>query len=696
MTDVAVQKEPDKKTNLAEPAGKASTFSEVIFNEDITILPNSRLAQYDKGPVKAYAAMGSGNVPASLIAMICEEHFTPRSHQASNYASIANPALLRLIGYGPVEWAPSNKQKYCLVYENSLGQPLMADDTRGGMGLRQDVVLNNIIRPIVNAMVDMRDRDLVHGCIRVSNIFDGGGKTLERAVLGECLSMPTSSYMPALYETIERSLANPTGRGSGKQSDDLYSFGVCLAIMLRGVDPLDGMTDSEIIDLKMEEGSYVALTGKDRFTGAILELLRGLLYDDENQRWTLDEVVEWLDGRRLSPKQAVRRIKASRPIIFNGEKYIRPEMLAKDLNRNPTEARQLIENGEMEQWLERAMENKVAVARYDKALQFAEEGGKGSGYTERLVTRVAMALHPEGPIRYKSINVMPDGVGTALTEAFVMKRDLQTYTEFFMNYFITQWVDVQPHAIPDVSSLVGRFDSARAFLRQKGVGGGLERCIYALDTEVHCLSEKLAKYHVRTPEELLRTYEIMARNPGRPGMFFDRHIIAFLLVKDRKNIDPHVADLNSEEPYRRALAEAKVLATIQKRSQMENFPGIAGWMLENLEPVYERFHDRELRAEIRKKADKLKENGDLARLINLFDTPVIYQEDNVGFRRAMRKYYELEEEFNKIETDLKQERIFGIDVGRQIAAMVAAAIAALIILVTAFSAMSGGTSGQPF
>ena len=81
-------------------------------------------------------------------------------------------------------------------------------------------------------------------------------------------------------------------------------------------------TDEQIVEHKIEHGSYTSLVGKDRFRGALLELLRGLLYDDSNQRWTLEDVQAWVDGRRLSPKQSPKRIKASRPVILTEKKYI--------------------------------------------------------------------------------------------------------------------------------------------------------------------------------------------------------------------------------------------------------------------------------------------------------------------------------------------------------------------------------------
>lgn len=692
MTDTAVQDEPKNKTDVT-PAGKGQILSgEVVFNHDISISLDGRLAHLDKGPVKAYAAIGSNNAPSNLFAMICEDHLTPRTTNITNYATIINPSITRLIAWGPVDWPPAGKQKFCLILENTIGMPLKRDDTKGGLGMRQEVAIPAFVRPLVNALSDLRDKDIVHGDIRLANIFDGATPTLERAILGECLSVPSSSQMPALYEPIDRAIASPTGRGRGKHTDDMYSFGVCLAVLLRSSDPLENMTDDQVIEAKLEEGSYSAITGKDRFTGHILELLRGLLHDDESERWTINEVNEWLDGRRLTPKQTLRQLKASRPMIFNNHKYFRPEILARDMLKHPAEARMVVENGELEQWIERALENKMMADHLKRALMFAEEGGTGSGYPERLATRVSIALHPKGPIRYKSINIMPEGIGTALTEAFINKRDLQTYVDFFMNYFITQWVDTQPRALPDAGNLVGLFDSARAYLRQKNMGGGLERCIYALNEDIPCLSEKVAEYYVRTPEELMRAFEKMADNPGRPAMFLDRHIIAFLGVKDRRNIDPYVVELNSDKPYLRILAEMKVLATLQKRFQLERFPGIAGWMIDNSDPIYARFHDRELREDIRKKAERLKDSGDLVKILSLFESPAVYQEDIVGFRRAMRKYNDLENENFELNRDLRDESQFGREFGRQVSAIVAGVLSGLILLAIAFSTFGGGNS----
>lgn len=708
MSDTSVQNEPDASSGRSpqtpsppdnaarddKPSAQKSAPArqeECVFNDSITVYPDQPLPQYNRGPVKAYAAAGRDKAPAKLFALICEDHLTPRTLKAPNYVSILNPSLVRLVGSGKIDWAPQGRERYCFIYEDNLGAPIMKDDTRGGLALKPEYVLNAVVRPIVSVLQDLRDKDLVHGNIRPSNLFNGGRKNFDKVILGECLCLPVSYDQPAMYESVERAMCAPIGRGVGTLQDDLYSFGVTLGVLMRHFDPLEGLSEDGVIERKIEEGTYISFLNRDRFSGAMLELLRGLLYDDPNQRWNLDDVLVWMDGRRLSPKQAARRAKANRPFIFNGEKYIRPELLAHNLNKNIAEAKQHIENGDLEQWLSRALEDKVISEQYHKALALTEESGRGAGYPERLVTRTAIALYPEGPIQYKSISIHPDGIGKSFTEAFMQKRDLKTYTDFFNAYFITQWIDAQSTAVSDVSGLVNKYDSLRAFLRQPTVGSGLERCLYWLNPEMHCVSEKLAKFHVRSPEDMMYAFEKISKSPSRPALFFDRHISAFLSTKDRKNIDPYLHDLNATEPYKRVMGEFKTLATIQKRSQMEEFPGICAWMYENLEPVYERFHDRKLRVELKRKAERLISGGDLNKMLMLFDSPVIYQEDNINFRKSMRYYYDLERELATHESSLRDESSIGIETGNNFAALTSALLAGIIIIASIIMATKSGS-----
>lgn len=666
-----------------------SLSSSISYNEDITILPSQRLTHLDKSPVKAYAARGTGRLPQALYVLVCEDHLTPRWHTGNKYAAVSNPAANRLIASGPVFWPSEGKEKYVLIYENNLGQQLMKDDTTGGLGMKQDLAMSAIIQPMILLLQDFKDKEIVHGAIRPSNMFDGGAINLDKVILGECLCMPASSSMPALYETIERAMTDPVARGLGSFANDLYSFGVSIAVLLRSTDPLEGLSADEIIRRKLEFGSFSTLIGSDRLGGSALDLLRGLLQDEAEQRWTLEDVHSWMDGRRLNPKQGIKKNKAARPLIFNNDKYLRPETLAHHMPHNVAEAAQLIESGELDQWIHRAIDSAPLRKQVEGAIGMATETGKQPGYMEKLVTRVCIALDAVAPVRFKSLRMLPDGVGNALTAAYVQRKDITHYVEFLQDNFFLQWVNGQSNPSVDIGSVVSRFDSCRTFIRQTSVGFGLERCIYLLNPETRCLSEKLKNFYVRGPEDLLMAVERISRMPKRPQFIFDRHIIAFLSVKDRKSIDLFFGDLNAAEHYKKILGELRTLATIQKRSKLPPCPGTADWLADNLDLVLERLHDRDLRKVVASKVNKVKESGDLGKISAIFDDISLYQNDEGMFRLAMNEYYELKKERGILQRKMESEKDYGFDAGRQYAALLSAILASIVIVASAFMAFAG-------
>src|SRR3546814_10365001 len=96
----------------------------------------------------------------------------------------------------------------------------------------------------------------------------------------------------------------PSGRGNGAVADDLYALGATILYLLQGHSPLAGLDDRSIVAAKIEKGSFAAMSGEARLPVGLMEPLRGLLMDDPQQRWTIEDLDLWVSGRRLSPKQA--------------------------------------------------------------------------------------------------------------------------------------------------------------------------------------------------------------------------------------------------------------------------------------------------------------------------------------------------------------------------------------------------------
>ena len=693
MDNTAQEEIPEEDLEYSEDvsadiAGQQESVDagEIFFDKDIRILYQEPIKHLDKGTIHAYRAIGKSKVVSDLVAFVCDKSLTPRRMSAIKYSKVVNPNLAKLVGSGKVLWPEAKEERFCFIYENTFGKPILSRGKPLALGFKPEDVLSSFAYPLIAAFTDMRNKDLVHGEVWPGNMFSNSAQregvvTSESIRLGECLTTPSSYNLPALFEPIERALADPIGRGTGTFADDLYSFGVSLAVLLRTSDPLQGMSDDDIIRLKLEKGSYATVIGKERLSGALLELLRGLLYDDPAQRWTIDDVQAWKDGRRLSPKQSSKRVKASRPIIVGNKKYTRPELLAKDIWRQADEIAKIVDNGELGQWIDRAIEDKSVKSRMEQFFKDNTARERSSGYNERLSVAVATSLFPECPIRYKGLNFIPSGFGKVLSHAYVKHQDMQPFSDIMRYNFVIPVI--RGRKATDTSSIVAKFDSCRAFVSQSRMGAGIERAIYLMDQECPCLSPIIDKYYVLTPEELMDAFEAVCSS-SEPKLLFDRHIAAFLSVKDRKNIDPYIGDLNAKESYRRALGQIRTLATIQQRSRLGKFPAITQWLANNLEDLYERFHDGKKRQELKRKVETIVQKGDLSELAHLFDDPKLYQNDVGGFYQAMEEYRRINQEKLLIEEKLENKKDYGQKTGQQIASVVAMFLSLAIILITTY------------
>ncbi len=675
----------DAIQNSEQKTQKSGASAEIVLYEDkIEIHAQTLLPMYHVGPNKAYSAFVQDKNKTSLIAIVCEPAYVPRLLTIPTYKNIINAHLAQLIESGTVYWPPAKQERYVLFYLSHLGKPILLPNQPPAMGWRSDDVLQGIIKPMLDVFQDFRDRDFIHGTINPTNMFEGmaSGKT-RKIILGDCLSTPPSFTQPVLYEPIERALTDPIAKGKGTQGDDFYAFGVSLAVALRTHDPLENMSDSEIVEQKILQGSYVAITGKDRFKGDILELLRGLLHDDPLQRWTLTEILSWMDGRRLSPKQSFTPKKAARPLGFHQKKYLIAPLLACALPENSTEVKKIVEDDSLPQWVERSMADEKLLERFEKVLTLVRPSAATPGYENRLVTYMSMALDPLAPLRYKDMALMGDGIGTALAEAVANRKSLTPYAEIFTQTLATNWLTIIENPNCDVAGLHTKFEHCRRFLRSNKAGEGLERVLYFLCPEVHCLSDTVRAYFVQEPGELLQSYEDLCKKNKAPGMFLDRHSIAFLLQKDSKVIEPFVFDLNSPERHKVILANLCSLALIQKRYDVKDVSSVVKLFGSWLPAVLLRYHDRTVREKMKNNIAECATNGDLQKMASLLGNQEIFKSDFQSFRKAMVEYNTLEKERFTLQEKMENKNSFGIETGKEWSAIIASALSGFAILVIA-------------
>jgi hypothetical protein len=646
----------------------------LLMGQDIELFPTKECPQFASPETRAYEAKDR-RVTGEQIVLLCGRSAVPRVTVIGSYKSIKSQNILRLVDAGIVNWAPAGRQRFAFVFEKPAGKKILAAPEGAPHRVAEDKVIQAVIEPAVRALAEFKDMDLPHGAINAENIFIAGTPGMEKIVLGECLSSAPSWRQHPLYEVPQRAVAQAAGRGPGTTSHDLYALGVCVAMMVRGENLLVGKSPEQIIYEKIEQGSYATIIGRERISSGILEFLRGVLNDDEDMRWNVDDAVRWLEGRRHTPKQPRVLLKAARPLVFLEQKYWDLRSLAQSFSEHVPEATSEMEKGQFEIWLKRNFEDKSLEGRFDRVLAKEKEASP-----EKLISSVCMAIDPHGPIRYKGLSLFPWGIGMALAQALALNQDIQIYGEIISQQLLNNWVSQIFDDVPDAAGILGLLERCRSALAQKMPGYGVERALYMLNMDVVCLSPILQGHFVLTPGNLLLALEDIAKKQNRPDTILDRHMIAFISVREPKMIDPHFSYVNSYNKGHHLVGVIRTLASIQRRFSTGPVPGVTRWVVSLIAPAVELLHNRDLRQDMIKRVGRIQESGNLAAILEVVDDVMLIRDDAQRFAYAQQEYRALVVEKNNIETMLKKRRNFGLATGRQVAMLLSSITALGIIL----------------
>ncbi len=670
---------------MADP----KTRGTIPFGKNMAINPAMRLPHYDNGGAEAYQVIHERDKAKPYFALVSGVENLPRWRDVSTYKSFSDTSFMRFVSSGIIHWPNENRQKFVVIYTGKLGESVVPKKGFSDTNWRHPDIIQLFIQPLARMLREMSDRSWAHGSIRADNIFYGSDSKDGPVILGDGLSVCPGSTQSALYLPPDKALCEPMGRGDGCVEDDIYAFGVSLVMFLRKHDSVAGLNDQDLIRKKIEQGSYATLIGADRFQAAFLELLRGVLHDDSNLRWGLDDISMWLDGSRLTPPQNVTLKKANRPLSFMGNKYLYAEHLALDLHKNPNEAVALVEEGTLTQWLGKSIDNDTLKEMYDKALERVSSHGGYADNKDYLVTHLRLALNPLLPIHYKGKTFSQDGLGALMAVAAYQEKDLKYFKEVLKLNILDDALKVSGYKENELVSRLKMYDQCRFSLQQSKMGYGIERCIYIMCSNAPCLSPKFKKYFVNGYKTALLTFEAMCKAGGQVAILMDTHCIAFFSVLDGALMERSVNDLNSKDKDNKISGNLRFLAAMQRRVDQVTVPALAKVFLDSLGGVYKKFKNKALRARIKEGVAAAAKAGDLVGMDAFLDDVNSQRKDSAGFERAMREFRLLQNEYNEYNKRLANKKTYGIVNGHDTAAIVSWVIATIITLIVVFAFLAG-------
>jgi eukaryotic-like serine/threonine-protein kinase len=650
----------------------------VQLGERFEIYPDRPLPDLRSPNAAGFVALDRDRPTSSMFGLVCDAELPPRHDLLTALHGLRADALLVPHDWGVIDWPATGRRHFAIIFDRPTGGRVVQSLTQTIEPMHEDDLVHNVLPPLVAALRELFTAGFTHRAIRPTNLFwrDAAHRAL---VFGECVSAPPAALQPVACETIESAMALPAGRGNGTASEDLYALGVTTIFLLFGRSLVASLADDQILAEKIGRGSYYALLRNERVNGAIVEALRGLLTDDPRERWSVQDLEMWLEGRRLSPKQPALVKRAARPFEFAGHPFFTARALGYAFSRDPSSAARTLKAPDFEIWMQRSLCDEERSKMLAAALAEGHDVGL-TGHDERLVARVCIALDPSAPVRYKGFSASIDGFGTALVAAFRGRGSVQQIAEAMGGRLPQFWFSAQSGLKPELVPILKGFERMRLHLEDRRPGFGIERIVYEMNPNLHCLSPTIEADYVEQAGDVLPALERVSERRPDDDFQVDRHLAAFIAARYRSSGTDWFDALNSLDPAQRVLGALYLLTRLQTFKGPAAVPALAKRIGRQLPLVIDRYHNRARRKRLNAELPKIVAKGNLVDILNLVDSSADRVRDLQGFQQAQRDYAAIDRELDLLVHEAPRRPEKAAELGARYAAATASFLAWLVAL----------------
>ncbi len=636
----------------------------------------------------AYAAHDTRSPGPPLVAIVPNLQFPPRVAPATAIRTMRQPALWTPTEWGVVDCPPMGRRSWVIVGDFPDGGRLVTETEGKFPAWDEADIKQKLLLPLLPGLKALSVDGIAHRAIRLSNIWY---RDQQRRIvlLGDGISTPAALHQPVVYEPIESGLTDPAGRGEGRVGDDFYALGVLIAHLMSGQIPCDGLSDDEILDRKIAQGSLAALTADLRLSTGLGDLCRGLLSDNHLDRWGITELSVWLDGRRVPFKPPSHDAVATRPYPLGTVSHLTTRGLARAMVEQGENAAEAVHDKGLQTWLQRALPASSKTRDlFPRALADGEEGDPNSRVS-RLVARAAIALDPAAPIRYRGIATQPDGLATLLTATSLGKDPapgIKIIAELLRGRLVQFWTDCQADSRLEYDIWSRDHDRLRLFLVDHRPGSGIERVTYELSPRLHCLSPAIEMMQVTSIEELLPALEQAAELGRITALVADRHVAAFIASRTKLYSDSLGTMLGHADPAERVLGALALLGRVQNDYGPAKLRELSALFRPQVAPLINRLHSRTARRQLQNATDEAIASGRLPALLQALDNPEARTRDQQQFTRAVARCAEAQRDIRACARELERAPEQGAETAHTMAALVAAMTGAVVTGLALFSA----------
>lgn len=659
------------------PAPKVrSSPDEILFAGRFRIQPKVVLPHLSTRSARAYGVLDSEDPRNNLYALVLDKAVPARQSVIVNAKGILHEALAKPLRWGHVEWNNSGREEIVIILPQPAGPALMPslDATIQPWLVRE--MKRDLLTPMLELLRRIHEERVTHRNIRPTNLFrrnDDG--TVES---GQIYSAPPGFDQPEMFEPLDRARCSPMGRGAGDMSDEMFAIGVTLMVLALGRNPAADLDPDELLRRRIELGSFNAMLGTNKLSSELTPVVRSLMRDDAHERWTISDLTSWVTTGRVNPSQPIPGVRADRPFEFNDGLAFTARELAHLLTSDWDAAIKVVATNAVELWVDRSLKNRELSKEIADAAEPGPTGPKQMT-ADVLLSRVVTILDPTGPICFRGMKVIPDGIATMAISAVSDRNLARDLGELIAGKMMAFWHEAQARPKTWMLSASEVVEKASIFLGQTAAGFSIERCAYELNPALPCLSPLLKGGAPLQVRELIETLEARAAD----GEFlFDRHIAAFLGARIPGSIDKELNDIaQARDESAERVAQLRLLAYVQSKNSSTAAPKLYAMFLKHLQPVLNDYKNVPMRQKLQRAARKVASRGNLNDLVRILDNKKNQRWDERGYDMARRRYQRLDREIHKVKTDSNAMRQQARRLGQQIAANIASVIS-VIVLVT--------------
>ena len=660
----------------------------IVLKERLEILPNQPLPEFATPWATAFAARDLLGVSDSVYALMISDALPCRENLVARLMGSRSRGLFDVIDFGSVVWS-DGRRRLAIFIERPAGPALMPDLAAVARPMPFNDLIDRVFAPIVEGLGNLTLLSVTHRGIRPSNVFKRVGSSREYA-LGDFLSGPPGAAQPAMFETVESAMSLPSGRGPGDASNDIFSLGVTMLMLYLGRNPVAHMNEVELMASRLANGSFTTLMGSESITGSFRDLLRGMLQDDRDQRWSIEDLSNWIRERRGRIFVVGKTERALRPMALGGQNFYACRPLAAQLAGRWRTASLSEKKVDLVNWLTRSIQETSYLTAIAQAFDWRWAMSRKSvpgGVDAGINARICVALDRRAPVRYKSFAAFIDGMGPAIAASMNESERLRDVSELmiqqlpeFAILLTTSEDDAETASVMESFRRV-----ARAFSDNRP-SQGPERALYELNRYYPCQSPLLVQERVTDIAGLLPALERVAASHPQ-SLPVDRHIAAFIAAHFTF-VPDEIYTLLASPPSTAShvFGVVGLVAALQAKLGPRSLPQLAHWLEPAIRPVIGSFHRRATRDRLEAALPAVLDDGDFTRLQSFIVGADHRRRDRDEFQTAVREYARLEGEVRFVESggasSPEHAREYGHMMGAWLAMVLGLAIAAATLALT--------------